>query len=938
MLDFMMISARNTKECVEIYPLFIVGSSTDLMTRGSDFYAIWNEDENLWSTKEDTAIKIIDKQVTQFSNQAVMYAEQIRSHAISIGELNSDYRKVVDTILKREDLSQVRVLNLWNSETGMIDKFHRYVQKHLRDSYHPLDEKLIFSNVQTTKEDYASKKLPYPLENCETPAFNELIDKLYSPEERHKLEWAIGAVVSGDSKKIQKFIVMYGAAGTGKSTMLNIIQDLFEGYYSVFDSKALGSSNNSFALEAFKSNPLVAIQHDGDLSHIEDNTRLNSLVSHEIMTVNEKFKSAYSNKFNCFLFMGTNKPVRITDSRSGIIRRLIDVKPSGEKLSPERYKTLMRQIKFELGGIASHCLEVYQEDPGYYDNYIPTEMIGATNDFYNFVLNSYSIFAREKNTTLKAAWEMYNTYNEKARVRTPLPYRAFGEELKSYFKDYETRYTFPDGTKVRSYYIDFIEDKFENEEKDISEEAGDVKVEEHQWLQFQNSVSLFDRDFEDCPAQYASNDERPMWKWDNVKTKLSDISTDMLHYVKVPQNLIVIDFDIPNMNGEKSFEENYREAVLWPQTYAELSKSGQGIHLHYYYSGDVNKLSRIFDDHVEIKVFNGGSSLRRKLTKCNDIPIATITSGLPLREENKVIDFEGFKNEKALVTFIKRNLNKEYSPHATKPSIDYICSAIEKSYASGIEYDVTPLYNSMMYFAGSSTHNSDYCIKKLLSIEDKLKSRETSDNLESYNSDTIVFFDVEVFPNLFVVVYKPQGGKCVKMINPTPTDITRLVQFKLVGFNNRKYDNHILYARMLGYSNRQLFDLSQKIIEEKMNGFSAAYGLSYTDIYDFSSKKQSLKKFEIELGIHHQELGLPWDKDVPENMWEVVADYCVNDVEATEAVFEARKGDFVARQMLAEIAGMTPNDTTNSLTTRIIFGNEKHPKLVYTDLATGEQM
>ena len=34
-----------------------------------------------------------------------------------------------------------------------------------------------------------------------------------------------------------------------------------QGYYSVFDAKALGSSSNAFALEAFKDNPLVAIQH-----------------------------------------------------------------------------------------------------------------------------------------------------------------------------------------------------------------------------------------------------------------------------------------------------------------------------------------------------------------------------------------------------------------------------------------------------------------------------------------------------------------------------------------------------------------------------------------------------------------------------------------------------------------------------------------------------
>jgi replication-associated recombination protein RarA len=48
---------------------------------------------------------------------------------------------------------------------------------------------------------------------------------LYAPSERMKIEWAIGAIVNGDSKKLQKFLVMYGAPGTGKSTVINIIQN-----------------------------------------------------------------------------------------------------------------------------------------------------------------------------------------------------------------------------------------------------------------------------------------------------------------------------------------------------------------------------------------------------------------------------------------------------------------------------------------------------------------------------------------------------------------------------------------------------------------------------------------------------------------------------------------------------------------------------------------
>ena len=139
----------------------------------------------------------------------------------------------------------------------------------------------------------------------------------------------------------------------------------------------------------------------------------------------------------------------------------------------------------------------------------------------------------------------------------------------------------------------------------------------------------------------------------------------------------------------------------------------------------------------------------------------------------------------------------------------------------------------------------------------------------------------------------------------------------------------------MGYNNEQLYKLSQKIISGDRNAFfGEAYNLSYTDVYDFSAKKQSLKKWEIELGIHHQELGLPWDKPVPEELWTKVAEYCDNDVLATEATFHHLKGDFLAREILADLA---VNDTTNSLTTKIIFGNNRKPKLVYTDLATGEQ-
>ena len=113
-----------------------------------------------------------------------------------------------------------------------------------------------------------------------------------------------------------------------------------------------------------------------------------------------------------------------------------------------------------------------------------------------------------------------------------------------------------------------------------------------------------------------------------------------------------------------------------------------------------------------------------------------------------------------------------------------------------------------------------------------------------------------------------------------------------------------------------------------------------------AGNKKSLKKLEIEMNnvandpkskmddslrqmlknIKHQELGLPWDQPVPEDLWVKVAEYCDNDVISTEAAFLYLSADWTARQILADLAGMTVNDTTNTLTTRIIFGKDKKPQ------------
>ena len=895
MVDFFKPSEeiKGKSGVIEIKPDFDVNNDTeDMMIRGRDFYAIWVESKGLWSTNEQDAIRIIDNELDEY----------------------------VEANRERLEKTGYRVLYMRKESSGQIYKFHRLCQQAMRDNgTQLLDEKITFQNTPVTKKDFVGKKLPYALEKGSTEAYDRLMSVLYSEEERRKLEWAVGAIVTGNSKYLQKFIVLYGAPGTGKSTFLDIIQNMFEGYYSVFDAKVLGSSNSNFAYEAFRNNPLVAIQHDGDLSRIEDNTRINQIVSHEEIPMEVKRQSVYKVRLNSFLFMGTNKPVKITDAKSGILRRLIDVTPTGDKVPLREYKALMQAIKFEYGAIAWKCKEVYESDPDYYESYIPISMMAASNDFYNFILDSYDTFAEQDGVSKKTAWEMYKAYCNDANVNYPFSQRVFIEELKNYFYEFYDRYQTDDGKRKRSYFKGFRTDKFQVQQNKTETKENDIS-----WIRFDQTKSLLDTLCADCPAQYANDKETPSMKWDDVTLKLCDIDTTRLHYLKLPESHIVIDFDIPDENGNKSLAKNIAEASKWPRTYAELSKSGCGIHLHYIYNGDVNQLARLYEEHIEIKVFSGKSSLRRKLTKCNDIPVAEINSGLPLKGEGKkMVDIEHVKTEKGIRTLIKNNLKKKYH-QATKPSVMFIYDILEKAYQNGVKYDVSDLYQPVYIFAHNSTHNSDFCLDLVRKMH--FSSEEPSDAMKA--DGPLVFFDVEVYPNLFVICYKfeGEGNPVYSMINPSPEAVEELCNLRLVGFNCRRYDNHILYARMIGASLQKLFELSTSIINGEGGFYKEAYNISETDVYDFSTKKQSLKKFEIELNFPHKEMDIPWDQPVPEELIPAVVEYCKNDVLATEAVFNARKGDFRAREIAAAITGMTVNDTTNTLTTRWIFENERNPQ------------
>lgn len=896
-MDFYEIETnpiRGQMGFMEVAPWFRNVNSRDIMLRDGDFVAIWNPNTGLWSKNEFDVVDLID----------------------------GDVRKYVENSNVQNMIPRLCV-----SERDGVWKRYRQWTKNMVNTDHPLDRNPVFLNTVTRQEDHVSYRLPYSLEDGVPVNWSKLVDTLYDPSEREKIEWAIGSVLTGDSRTIDKFLVFYGDPGSGKSTILNVMQKLFGDFCVPFDSESLAQRSNSFALSAFADDPLVAIEHDGDLSRIETNTRLNSIISNEIQLVNEKFKKPRSLRITTMLIVASNNPVKITDANSGIPRRLLDVSPSGRRLSINEYREVMDGVYHELGIIAQHCINVYRNlGPDYYRNYRSRTMISETNPVYNFVMEAYEDWGPNDTVTLAKAYSDYKEYVNETGIQYLMPRYRFRTELRRYFREFHDRIQL-DGVRYRSLFIGFCNDRFESQPN----ESNPVKTDN--WLDlYPGQTSIFDEYFGGCKAQYSSENGTPKKAWVNVDTTLVDIASTEEHYVLMPEEYVCIDFDLKGDNCEKDLNANLRAASAWPPTYAETSKSGGGIHLIYRYPVDKDTLAE-YSPGIEIKRFRGNASLRRRLSLHNGRGIEDYPGDLPVKAP-KMINKKHVQDENHLRALIAKALRKEVHAN-TAPSVDFIKSILDEAFESGITYDVTDSRNAVTSFAMSSTNQSDRCLKMVQQMH--FMSEDKAEVAEDGNG-RIAFYDVEVFPNLFVICYKfPREDYVRFWTNPSAKAVKSLFDLRLIGFNNRKYDNHIMYAASLGYSNAELFEISQRIINNEKNAtFREAYNLSYADIYDFSTKKQSLKKWEIELGINHQENNLPWDQPVPEDQWDDVVEYCKNDVKATELVFDHLASDWGARKILAELSGLSVNDTTNQHTCALVFGKERRPdksKFVYTDLS-----
>jgi energy-coupling factor transporter ATP-binding protein EcfA2 len=954
-LDFLKVYISRGRSTV-ITADFQVCPSKHLLTRAKEFYAIWDEENSIWSTDEARAVAIIDKYIYE-------RAEKLMADA---GE-------------------RYPVMTMRSFKAGLYKDWLAYTSQIPSRSDIMLDSTVTFADETTTIEDYKSKRLPYNLSYSTPKAYDEIISTLYAPDQRQILEWALGAVLSGQMCYVQKFVVLYGPPGSGKGTFLTIVGEILKGYIATFKAEELAKSGG-FASAPFRDNPLAAIDYDGDLSGVEDNTKINAIVAHEPTRLNEKHSREITASLNTLLLVGVNNPIHITDIYSGLTRRLLVVYPSGDKVPKARYNKLMRAMLFELGAIANHCISVYNSlGPAAYDDYKPVDMMHKTDIIINFLSERFDLISSQSLITVKTLYAAYVAYCEESNIKRIMPQYKFREAIRPFFDLYYPR-LYRDGVQYYSVFEGLkkemigiiVQDSYTDPVPEKTTDGMDIPG----WLRLHAGEDLLKERLKDCPTQYANSHGVPSTAWALCGTTLADIDTDKLHYVNIqnPQH-IVIDLDLRDEAGEKNLLLNLSRAKLFPETYCEVSKSGKGVHLHYIYDGDTAMLCSEVSPGIEIKRFSGGSSLRRLHTLSNNLELTTISANLPTKGA-KPMEKQALKDEKHLRACIEKALRREIWPNTT-PSVQYIKRVLEDARDQGMVYDVSDLKIRVISFAMKSTNNSKTLVAIVLGLPFTSGEPDNEGPIEgslcvdgiSDRDVQLTFYDVEVFPNLFMFGYLkcPPLSKLFSMTreeiyaledqivfrwNPSPEDVRQFIfadeygnePFLFGGHNVRAYDNHIMMAASMGETPEGLFQRSRVLcdnkasdVEKKAAQHRQAWNLSWFDTLELCKslgfqkgrmERRGLKHRQIKYGIRHIENPHPWDEPLAEEYWDELRIYNANDIISNVIDFvENLRGSWFSKcftsydmnKRLGNPPSISPWLTDRQVYESCLFGREQNP-------------
>ena len=185
---------------------------------------------------------------------------------------------------------------------------------------------------------------------------------------------------------------------------------------------------------------------------------------------------------------------------------------------------------------------------------------------------------------------------------------------------------------------------------------------------------------------------------------------------------------------------------------------------------------------------------------------------------------------------------------------------------------------------------------------------------------TKVFYDVECYRNFFYARFEsPKQIYQVRLFNDELTDGSRkavksiMQKHLLIGFNIKAYDNIMLAAFIAGYTNDQLKNLSDQLINtrahwEVMDNHPKVKIPAYTEFVDLvgvTPLMASLKTYACRIHTKTlQDLPLHPDTIVTQEESLELAKYCGNDIQMTADIYQTCLPDLRLRRDMTHEYGM----------------------------------
>lgn len=272
---------------------------------------------------------------------------------------------------------------------------------------------IIDEAMDLKEKGYFPQELPFPLEDKQLLI---LFIILFHPE-------------------LEVFFITTGIGGSGKSTFLNIIKQLFENDVS---STPLADLSNDFMLAEALKHRLIASDEigAGELNL----PKLKTIVSKQLIQVNEKFGATYTTRAQSILFYSCNQAPKIDISDSGMLRRIVFYSRNTVIEKPD---TSLKDKKFtrqQLIDIIIYCYNSVVSEFNEHDPYSWKNVFRKETNVYLVGTNSVGLYyklIKEQNKKIKDI--STPTYSSYRAFCSENGYKAFSsgkyEEILSWIKD-----------------------------------------------------------------------------------------------------------------------------------------------------------------------------------------------------------------------------------------------------------------------------------------------------------------------------------------------------------------------------------------------------------------------------------------------------------------------------------------------------------------------